>query len=140
MLYFCMVRINRNTLDQQMLKQLLTQCAFVVSPQQPSHAQTVLGELLGYEEQVTVAKRVACIVLLVEGISPYKISRHVKLSQSTVANIHNRLLNNQYRTILQLLGKNKTDYFHILKTLDSILHLGGILPHYNGLNRYKYSN
>ena len=135
-----MVRINRNQVPPKELEKLFRQCAYILSPAQTKHAQSVLEEILGYEERVGIAKRVAVIVLLVENISNYKISLHLKLSQSTVATIAQKLHGNEYDTVLATLGRNKTDYFKILRTLDSILHLGGVLPHYNGIDRYKYSN
>jgi uncharacterized protein YerC len=135
-----MVRINKNNLDSTELEKLFKQCAYILAPKEAKHAHLVLQEILGYEERVTMAKRVAVIVLLVEDVSNYKIGLHLKLSQSTVATIAKKLQSGEYSTILTTLGKNKTDYFKILDTLDSILHLGGILPHYNGIDRYKYSN
>lgn len=135
-----MVRINRNNLDQKLLDQLLQQCAFVIAPKEQQHARLVLDELLGYEEQVTVAKRIACIVLLSEGASSYKISQHVKLSQSTVGAIKSKLQTDNYTQIIKTLKKDTKKYLEILNTLDSLLHLGGILPRYTGPRRTKYSN
>ncbi len=45
-----------------------------------------------------------------------------------------------YKETIILLQKNKRDYLAILDTIDSILHLGGILPHRVGLDRYKNLN
>ena len=138
---FCtVVRINKNNLDPEDLEKLFYQCSYILSPKEACHTQLVLQEILGFEERLTIAKRIATIVLLAENMSRYKISVHLKLSQSTVASTANKLNNGEYFIILSTLGKNKTDYYKRLKTLDSSLHRGGILPHYNGLDRYKYSN
>ena len=133
-----MVRLNRTPLETKQIDRLLLQLATVVSPQQPLHAQTVLMEILGKEEQIMTAKRMAVIVLILEGFSSYKISHLLKLSESTVASIAKRVNDGEYSIIIQTLGKSKKNYFKVLEAVDSILHLGGILPHYNGLDRYKW--
>jgi uncharacterized protein YerC len=135
-----MVRINKNYIEPKELEKLFQQCAYVLSPSDTKHTQRVLQELLGFEERITIAKRIATIMLLLENVSNYKISLHLKLSQSTVAATQTKLDAGHYSAILTTLGKDKIDYFKMLSALDSILHLGGILPHYNGIDRHKYSN
>ena len=133
-----MVHLNRNALTQQQLHNLYLQFSSTVSPHNPQHAEHILTEILGHEEQVMVAKRLAVVVLLVEGTSKYKISRLLKLSESTIEKIAQRLKQGQFDYTLKKVSKTKKDYFAFLSTLDSILHLGGVLPHYNGIDRYKH--
>ena len=135
-----MVRINKNHIESKELDRLFQQCAFILAPHNTKHAHNVLQDLLGFEERLTIAKRIATIVLLLENVSNYRISLHLKLSQSTVAAIQAKLVAGGYSSIITSLGKNKKDYFKVLTVLDSVLHLGGMLPHYNGIDRYKYSN
>ncbi len=132
-----MVRLNKNQLTPKQIENLLFQLAKTVAPKDCPRTASVLHELLGNEEQIMVAKRVATIVLLAEGYSAYKISHLLKLSKSTVATISQKMERGEYQTVLESLGKTKKNYFAILEAIDSILHLGGILPHYNGLDRYR---
>ncbi len=132
-----MVRLNQNEINQKQLEKLFSQLAAVVSPKDSHRAASVLSELLGKEERIMIAKRLATVFLLTEGMSRYKIGQTLKLSQSTVDHINEKLACGRYDTILRRVSKTKTNYFAILETLDDILHLGGILPHYNGLDRYR---
>lgn len=133
-----MVHLNRNTLSEQQLNNLYLQFSSTVAPHNHQHAERILTELLGQEERVMIAKRLAVAVLLVEGTSKYKISRVLKLSESTIEKIAQKLKQGRFDYTLNKVSKTKKDYFAFLSTLDSILHLGGILPHYNGLDRYKH--
>lgn len=96
-----------------------------------------LNELLGHEERLTLTKRLAAIVLLLEGYSEYKTAKLLKLSPTTTNNIASKIRLGQYQDTIKILGKSKKDYFVILRVIDNILHLGGILPHRNGLDRYR---
>ena len=132
-----MVRLNKTHLQEEQINKLFFQLATMLTSKQAGHVNAVLFEILGREEQIMIAKRLAVILLISEGLSSYKIGNTLKLSESTIASIRNKLANDKYDTIMQNLGKSKKKYFDLLTTLDSILHLGGILPHYNGLDRYK---
>ena len=68
----------------------------------------------------------------------FETAKLLKLSPATTQKIKRQLEEGQNDQTILILGKNKKDYFVILETLDSILHLGGILPHYNGIDRYKH--
>jgi uncharacterized protein YerC len=135
-----MVRLNRNALSKKQLDDLFTQFAKAVSPKDFKHTDLVLTELLGKEERIMLAKRFAVVAMLVEGVSMYKIGQLLKLSQSTVEHISKKLQNGHFDYMLKKISKTKKDYFAFLDTLDNILHLGGILPHYNGLDRYRFLN
>lgn len=132
-----MVHLNKNQLQDGQIDKLFTQLAHIIEPKRSSHVDNILTEILGREEKIMIGKRLAVIILASEGMSAYKISRTLKLSESTVSVIIKRLEQNEYDTIEKALGRSKRDYFTILSTLDNILHLGGILPHYNGLERYS---
>lgn len=132
-----MVHLNQNTLKEKQLDDLFFQFSSVIAPSNEKSANTILTELLGFEERIMIAKRLAVVVLLAEGASQYKISNLLKLSQSTIANIAKRLESGQYESTLKNVSSTNKGYFEFLKTLDRILHLDGLLSHYNGLERYK---
>jgi len=133
-----MVRLNRHSLSTEQSDDLFQQLASVISPRDSVHVGAILTELLGREERIMLAKRLAAIALLVEGASPYRTARVLKLSESTVAGIAAKLAKGHYDQTLQCVARTKKGYHSFLKTLDDILHLGGVLPHYNGLDRYRY--
>ncbi len=132
-----MVHLNRNQLSKGQLEQLFTQLSVILGKSSATSANLFLSELLGYEERVMVAKRLACLILILKGMSPYRTSIILKISPSTADTISNNLESKKYEGIIKLLSQNKKNYRSILDTIDSILHLNGILPHYTGVERYK---
>ncbi len=131
-----MVRINKNVLPEKDLDKLFNQLNNTLGKFDKNASGVFLTEMLGFEERMTIAKRLAAVILLVENYSEYKTAKLLKLSPSTTQSIATKIKLGRYEGTLQLLGKSKKDYFAFLNTLDKILHLGGILPHYNGLDRY----
>lgn len=125
-----MVRLNKNFLTDQQLDKLFSQFSKLLNYKDQDRVDDILGEILGPEERIMIAKRLAIIILLMEGKSLYSISRNLKISPATAQKIKFGVDTNRYQNILRKLGKSKTDYFAILDAIDSILHLGGILPHY----------
>ncbi len=132
-----MVRINRNELPKKELDALLTQFDILLAKLDKTSTKVFLNELLGHEERIMLAKRLATVILLCEGYSEYRVSRVLKLSPTTTGKVADAIASGSYTGTLAILKKNKKNYISILETIDSILHLGGILPHYNGLDRYR---
>jgi uncharacterized protein YerC len=132
-----MVRVNKNLLPAKDLNKLYRQFDVTLAKLDTHAASAFMSELLGPEERITIAKRLAAVVLLVEGYSEYKTAKLLKLSPTTTEKIATKVKLGKYQGLLKILGKSKKDYFKFLETLDNILHLGGILPHYNGLDRYR---
>lgn len=135
---YAMVRLNKTGLSQKQLDVLFAQLNQTLGRLEPKQTSAFLSELLGSEERIMLAKRLAIIILLLEGKSLYNISHTLKVSPTTAEKVKFKLDSGHYKQILKTLGKNKTDYFAILEAIDDILHLGGILPHYNGLDRYRH--
>lgn len=133
-----MVRLNSNQLSSQQIERLWLQLAEMAAPKSSTHTAKILREILGHEERIMVAKRLAAAVLLVEGLTPYRIADELKLSQATIHAIREKVEAGGFSTSLQYISKTKKDYFSFLDTLDKILHLGGLLPHYNGIDRYPW--
>lgn len=125
-----MVRLNKNLLSNTQLDDLFSQFSKLLNNKDQSRADDILREILGPEERIMIAKRLAIIILIVEGQSLYLISKNLKISTATAQRIKFNVENGRYQNILLRLGKSKKDYFAILDAIDSILHLGGLLPHY----------
>jgi len=132
-----MVRLTSDQLPASQLQELFRQLSHTLAKRSEKHTEHFLSELLGAEEQIMLAKRLAVIVLLIEGHSLYRISKLLKVSPTTAEKIKLNLEAYKYEHLVISLGKNKREYFSLLKTLDDILHLGGLLPHYNGPERYR---
>lgn len=125
-----MVRLNKNLLSDIQLGNLFSQFSKILNSKDQDGVSSILEEILGPEERIMIAKRLALIILVVEGHSLYSISKNLKISSATAQRVKIQVDNNHYKNVLHKLGKSKRDYFAILDAIDSILHLGGILPHY----------
>lgn len=132
-----MAHIAKEQLSQEQLDTLFSQLHTTLGETSSKQVGLFLHELLGPEERIMLAKRLGVIVMLSRGSSLYKTAQALKVSTATAGKIQERLNRNEYVHLLKLLKKNKKQYIDLLQTLDSILHLGGILPHYNGMERYK---
>ena len=66
-----------------------------------------LDELLTDSERIVLAKRLAAIVMLHAGYSAYKVSTVLKLSNTTTAQLHERLLQGEFKAIEATLKKKE---------------------------------
>ncbi len=133
-----MVRVNKNQLSINAVQHLLRQFDATFATLSQAGTTVLLNELLGKEERLTIAKRLAAIVLIHEGCTEYRTSQLLKLSHSTTSIIAEKYKKGTYNGLIKQLKKKKTDYIELLNTIDSILHLGGLLPHRVGLDRYRH--
>ncbi len=125
-----MVRLNRHELERKQLDGLLLELDKTISRIRPEQANSFLSELLGVEERIMIAKRLAIIILLKEGYSLYEIGHLLKVSPATARTLKLKLVNGELEQVVKVISKNKKTYLAVLETLYSILHLGGMLPHY----------
>ncbi len=132
-----MVRINRTELTAQELSLLLSRLDTTLARLKKDDMHIFIGEILGKEERITLAKRLAAVVLLYEGYSCYRVSLLLKLSFTTTTKLRKKIETGAYACTVRLLTKKKLDYDELLNTIMSILHLGGILPQRVGLDRHR---
>lgn len=90
---------------------------------------------MGTEEKILLAKRLAAIIMLNQGQSIYKVSGTLKISTSTAKGFKSRLDSSAYDRLLKVLARDKNKFLELIDTIDSILHLGGVLPHYGQTHR-----
>lgn len=133
-----MVHLNKTKLKEAELEKLYSQLDRSLSGLSANKVDVFLRELLGPEERVMLAKRIATIVMLTRGYSYYRISETLKVGLATPSRINEKLEQGQYDQLLKLLRKNKADYTALLKIIENILSVGGIMPSKAGLDRYKY--
>lgn len=132
-----MARINKTKLSKEATACLLQRLDTLLAKHDRRKVGMFLEELLGKEERLMIAKRLAAIVLLHDGYSAYKTARALKLSQSTVGALAHKLETGGFSHTLHLFSTHKNDYRTIAKTIDSILTVGGLMPHRTGLDRYR---
>jgi uncharacterized protein YciW len=133
-----MVRINKNELPRAKVKQLLKQLDHMISLSTPEKVSDLLQSLLGPEERLMLAKRLAVLVMIKEGYSHYRIAHALKLSPSTVQNIKDRQNANTLNKTTETLAQHAEIYNDLVEIIDSLLHVGGIMPHRTGLDRYRH--
>lgn len=133
-----MARLNKTKLDSVHLHKLYDRLNTYIGGMRAQEADAFLQELLGPEERIMVAKRFAAIVMIAEGHSLYRTSETLKISSGTAERIKQRINKGSYDHLLQLLKSRTRNYTAVLQLIDDILHLGGILPHYNSIERYKH--
>lgn len=132
-----MVRLNQHPLSDEQLEFLLKQLSNAIGRLSEKQAYTFLGALLGPEEQIMIAKRLAIVVLLLEKRTLYSIASLLKVSPSTAEKIKRQLDEGALDDVVNILKKDKSSYMEILSFVDSILHLNGLLPHYSGPKRTR---
>lgn len=132
-----MTNVSKQPMSTAELERLFNQLNTVINSLNLTSTNRFLTELLGHEERIMLAKRFAIIIMLNESYSIYQIANRLKVSTSTVTAIQTKLTSGSYDQLLSILSKDRSVYADIWKTLDTILHLGGVLPHYVGLDRYK---
>jgi|SRR3989339_542185 len=129
-----MPHISKQKLKPSHLKKLYAELAKTLVQLDKKHANLFLDELLGEEEKIMIAKRLAVIVMLMEKNSTYRIAQLLFMSQSTVERHRKKLLIGDYGTIEHLLKQRKKEYKDFWNTLEVILRAG--LPP-RGRGRWK---
>lgn len=135
-----MVRLNKTSLQENKVKILHNQLNKVLGDMSQKDINTFLNSLLGTEERLMLAKRLAVVVMIEEGYSDYRIADILKLSATTVKKIKEKNGKSTYRDLAKSIKSNTAVYDTILKVVESLLTVGGIMPMRSGLDRYKYLN
>lgn len=97
-------------------------------------SEELLKELITETEKIMIAKRLAIIFLIEEGISPYSISSILKVSTSTVSKTLLKYETHRYPYISNIIKKNKST---IWDSLEIIIRAG--MPPRVGKGRWKWS-
>ena len=133
-----MARVSKQTLTQQQESELAHQLTEVVGRLNSDLAQKFVTEFFGKEEKLMLAKRLAIIALLSEGRPIHRIATYLHVSESTVAKLYERYERHEFDYTIKALTKNKKDYTEFIAILDSILTVGGIMPHRNYIIKRKH--
>jgi uncharacterized protein YerC len=119
-----MTRVSKQALQPSHLKKLYAELAKTIVRLDKKNTTLFLDELLGEEEKVMIAKRVAVIVMLIEKNSTYRIAQLLLMSQSTVERHRKKLRIGEYDNIVQMLKQRKEAYKEFWNTLEVILRAG----------------
>ncbi len=133
-----MARVSREKISGDLLQSLFKQLSKSLSGLSVEKIDHLLLEFLGPEERIVLAKRLATIIMLHEGHTLYRVAKALKISTATAGKQRHELQKGKYKDFLPNLKKNQRQYLSILAMIDSILHLGGALPHYNSKDLYKH--
>lgn len=132
-----MARISKQALSQTEQNELLTQLTTVIGRMTNDIATHFIDEFFGQEEKIMLAKRLAIIALIHEGRPLHRIAVYLHVSETTVGKLCERYDRDEFSTTIIALTKNKTNYNKFIAILDSILTVGGIMPHRNYILRQK---
>ena len=132
-----MTNVSKISLPPEQLNALFHQLSCSLGALEPKQINSFLSDLLGTEERIMIAKRLAVIIMLIQGQSLYKIATVLQLSTSTVDSIQKKLKSGEYDFIVRTFKKERKKFTGILDVIENILSVGGIMPSRVGLDRYK---
>ncbi|HCC05263.1 TPA: hypothetical protein DEP58_03070 [Patescibacteria group bacterium] len=119
-----MTNVSKRKLQPSHLNKLYTELAKTIVSLDKKSADIFLDELLGDEEKIMIAKRLAAIVMLIEKNSVYRVAQLLLLSPSTVAQLKDKLTTGKYMRIEHMLKRRKKEYADFWNTLEVILRAG----------------
>jgi uncharacterized protein YerC len=102
-----MPHISRKKVSNKVLKRITGQFFDSIYKQGRSNLRPFLINLLTDTEEIMLAKRLAVIAMLVEGIGYYKIRKFLKVSTSTIKRIDNNLSRDEYSDVEKWFKKEK---------------------------------
>lgn len=119
-----MAHLSKQQLALQDLELLFNQMDKVFATLDTNNTAAFLDELLGKEEKIMIAKRLAAIAMFVEGNSSYRVWQLLKLSPSTADRIRLNYEIGKYQQIEKILTRDRKDYEQFWTTLEKILRAG----------------
>lgn len=119
-----MTHISKQKLSKEKEGELYAQLFRVIARLNKTNAPDFLSELFGEEEKLMFAKRLAAIILYIEGNSSYRVWTLLHMSPSTADRIRLNFQVGKYRNIQSFITKNRSEYARLLRTLEVILQAG----------------
>lgn len=106
------------------LKKIYQQLHSIVGKLNKNSSSQFFNDLLGPEEQIMLTKRLAAVVMFIEGNSSYRVWQLLKISPSTAEHIRLDYEHGRYSNIEKILTKNKKGYEQFWRTLEVVLQAG----------------
>ncbi len=129
-----MAHLSKQLMTEEKQTELFKQLSDIIARLDKTQSPKFLEELLGEEEKLMLSKRLAAIILFIEGHSSYRVWTLLKISPSTADRIRLNYQIGQYGNIQKFITENKTEHARILNILETILQAG--LPP-RGRGRWK---
>lgn len=131
-----MVNVSKHKLKNKVMNQINDRLIDTIYKlENSSSTKSFLNDLLSESERITLAKRLSVIFMLQEDISWYRISRILKVSQTTVQKIAIDIGYGEYKNILKIVKveKNRMTFW---EGLDKVLKCG--MPPIVGKGRWNF--
>lgn len=119
-----MTNVSKQKMPKRDLDKIYAQLHNIVGKLNKHSSSLFFNDLLGPEEQIMLTKRLAAVVMFIEGNSSYRVWQLLKLSPSTAEHIRHDYANGRYDNIEKIITKNKADYEQFWKTLEVVLRAG----------------
>jgi uncharacterized protein YerC len=119
-----MTHVSKNQLEAKHLHSLFIQLSRVTSKLTESGSQDFFNEFFGPEEKIMFAKRLAVIVMCIEGNTSYRIAQLLMMSPSTTDRIIQKFKLGHYEQIRLILTTKRSEYKEFWSILEVILNAG----------------
>ncbi len=129
-----MTHVSKKQLEAKHLESLFIQLSKIIAKLDERSSEEFFNEFFGPEEKIMFAKRLAVIVMCIEGNSTYRIAQLLMMSPSTTERIKHKFIKGDYKNIERIITNKRRDYKELWEVLEIILSAG--LPP-RGKGRWK---
>lgn len=119
-----MTNVSKKKLPAKEFEKLYNQLNAIIAGLDKKSSGEFFSDLLGPEEKIMLVKRLAAVVMYMEGNSSYRVWTLLHISPSTAEKIRFDYENGRYYNVQRLVTKKRKDYEEFWETLEVILRLG----------------
>jgi len=119
-----MTNVSKKKLNTEQQKELRKQIVSLFAATDKRTAEGLFSELFTETEQIMFFKRLAVVALIEKGFSCYRISKTLKVSETTVQQIFVKYDDGGYEKLCGLLCTPKFNSEKFWKTLETLLQAG----------------
>ena len=122
-----MPHVSKNKLDDLLYQKLFSQLIELQTGLTKTQASKMMKDLLTETEQIMLTKRCAAVLMLAHGYSAYRVWSALKLSQSTVALLRNKVEHGEYDSLIAIFKPKKSkvkDKEEFIEMFNKIMRLG----------------
>ena len=129
-----MTHVSRRPMKKKVAERVHQNLLRAVLSGRSARRQAVLSALLTRTEKVMIAKRLAVVIMLENGLTYYRIGKTLKVSTSTSKRLHRKLLAGSFRAIRHMIGTD--DNSDVIAFLEKLLQFR--MPPIAGPGRWKF--
>lgn len=119
-----MTNVSKKFLSEKDLVGLFKQMDKIIAKLNINTSSHFLSELLGPEERIMIAKRLAAVAMYAEGNTSYRVWQLLHMSPTTAERIRCDYEMGRYLQTVNFMKKHKQDYEEFWEVLDVILRAG----------------